>query len=179
MASLTNLTVNGNLIVTSDFNEGQTDMTEWTKLGHCVCEGEAPTPSDCRGTGLPYLHVRTPIPADYSVVGWIPMQLEVVGYHTYSGEKFHDFTAIMNVNGYDNGWYGSQIKINRGNAASEPFVYRSTNSYGGIRRVCFSVAKMNYCGTGFLWARWRTMSGYKGAYPWATYHTSDSTTPYF
>jgi hypothetical protein len=100
--------------------------------------------------------------------------LEVVGYHSYSGERWHDFKAIVNTTGDGNNtWYGSQIRVNTGNAASNPYVYRSTSTYGGYRRMCFAIGKISCCCTGNLWVRVWTNSGFRSQYAWAT-ETADT-----
>lgn len=168
-------TINGNFTSSTAILDGQSDMTEWTQLNHCVCPSSDGT-SDCLGNGRAYLHVRTPIPADNgaSGIGWGPYILEVVGYHSYSGERWHDFKAIVNTSGYtDNSFYGSQIKVNTGNASSNPYVYRSSSTYGGYRRMCFAVGKISCCCTGNLWVRIWTNSGYRADYAWAT-ETADT-----
>jgi hypothetical protein len=173
MATLTNLTVNGNLTGADYVRDINSDISEWQKISHCICDGSAY--SDCLGTGYPYLHVRTPWSAeDFGGMGWNPYMFEVVGYHTYSGEYWHDFRAIVNTTGDgNNSFYGSQVRVNRGNANSSPVVYRSTNTYGGHRRLCFSVGKMSCCCTGYFWARAWTNAGGRTSYPWATFHKSD------
>ena len=60
------------------------------------------------------------------------------------------------------------IGVNTGNANSQPYVYRSDNTYGGSRRMCFAIGKISCCCTGNLWVRIWTNSGYRSAYPWAT-----------
>jgi hypothetical protein len=177
MATLQTTTINGDLTGSTAILDQQSDMSEWYRLNHCICPADpAPAPSDCRGTGLAFLHVRTPIPAENNRgLGWNPYMIEVVGYHTYSGERFHDFAAIVNNNGYNNDFYGSQIKINRGNAASSPFVYRSASTYGGSRRLCFAVGKVSCCCTGYLWVRWNLLAGFRTDHPWGTFHASSNT----
>ena len=183
MANLQATTVAGNVTGTSYILDNSTDISEWYKLSHCICPGSGP--SDCLGTGLAYLHVRTPLPTTIAEgMGWNPYMLEVVGYHTYSAECFHDFRAIVNTNGYDDTWYGNQVRINRSGAgglmtpASSPYVYRSASTYGGKTRLCFAVRKYSCCCTGYLWVRWWTNAGKRADYSWATFH-SDSQTAYW
>ena len=173
-----NTTINGNMLGSTAILDQQSDKTEWYQMNHCICPGDpAPAPSDCRGTGLAYLHVRTPIPADASAgMGWNPYMLEVVGYHTYSGEKFHDFKAVVNTTGDGNNtFYGSYIRVNRGNAGSSPYVYRSANTYGGVRRMCFAVGKVSCCCTGNLWIKIWTNAGYRADYAWGSWHSNSNT----
>ena len=173
MASLVDTTVNGDLNINGNtYRTGGSNITPWQQLSHCVCPSSDGT-SDCIGNGRAYLHVRTPLPADNVVMGWNPIILEVVGYHTYSGENVHDFKALLNTNGYDNSWYGSQIKTNSSLTGSNPYVYRSTNTYGGYTRVCFAVNKISCCCTGNLWVRWWNNTSYFTDYPWAT-ETADT-----
>ena len=169
MAILQSTTVSGTVKGQSFLLDGQSDVSEWYQLNHCVCPASDGT-SDCIGNGRAYLHVRTPIPADAAAgMGWNPYMLEVVGYHSYSGERFHDFKAIVNTTGDGNNTFGgSYIRVNSGNAASNPYVYRSNNTYGGYRRMCFAVGKISCCCTGRLWVRWWTNSGYRTNYAWAT-----------
>ena len=169
MATLQSSSV-GTLRVTGHLHDTQSNASEWIKLSHCVCPAPDGT-SDCIGNGRAYLHVRTPIPADATIggIGWIPYMLEVTGYHTYSGERFHDFRAIANTTGDgNNNWYGSQVRVNRGNANSNPYVYRSSSTYGGYRRMCFAVGKVSCCCTGYLWIKFWYQRGYKANFPFAT-----------
>jgi hypothetical protein len=156
MASLVTTSVSGTLKVTGELlRSGNTDITSWYKLYHCESSGT-----------YSKIHVRTPLPADTSSLGWQPSILEVYGHHTYGGDKVHDFKALLNVNGYNNDWYGSQIMRNDG-YNSNPVVYRSTNTYGGKTRVCFSVNQASYCGNGWLFVRWWNNSAYYTDYAWA------------
>jgi hypothetical protein len=165
-------TINGNFTSSTAILDGQSDMTEWYQLSHCVCPSSDGT-SDCIGNGRAFLHVRTPIPTEQASVGWAPYLLEVVGYHTYSGERWHDFKAIVNT-AFDNGaggigsFYGSYIRVNTGNANSQPYVYRSAGTYGGSRRMCFAIGKVSCCCTGNLWVRIWQNGGFRAAHPWAT-----------
>lgn len=174
MANLVSSTFSGNLTGASFVLDGQSDMSEWYKLSHCICDGSAN--SDCLGTGYAYLHVRTPIPTKIADgMGWNPYILEVTGYHTYSGEYFHNFKAVVNTNGYNDDFYGSNVVINRGNAASSPYVYESASTYGGKKRLCFAVGKVSCCCTGYLWVRWWTNAGKRTDYSWGTFHANSNT----
>lgn len=168
MATLQATSVGTLRVENGHLHDKQTNTSEWIKFNHCVCPAPDGT-SDCIGNGRAYLHVRTPIPADNSAggIGWIPYMLEVTGYHTYSGERFHDFRAIVNNNGYDNGFYGSQVRVDRGNANSNPYIYRSNSTYGGYRRLCFAVGKVSCCCTGWLWIKFWYQRNYKANYPFA------------
>ena len=167
--------ITGDLTNSTAIIDGQSDSTEWYQLSHCVCPSSDGT-SDCIGNGRAYLHVRTPYPADNAAgIGWNPYLLEVVGYHSYSGERWHDFKAIVNNNGYDNTFYGSQIRVNTGNSNSNPYVYRSSATYGGYTRMCFAIGKISCCCTGNLWVRMWNMGGFRTSYAWAT-ETADTNT---
>lgn len=181
MASLQSTTLSGNLTGASYILDQNTDMSEWYKISHCICPGDpAPAPSDCRGTGLAYLHVRTPIPTKIADgMGWNPYILEVVGYHTYSGECFHDFKAVVNTNGYNDGFYGSYVRVDKSLSTSNPWVYESASTYGGKNRLCFAVRKVSCCCTGYIWIRWWTNAGKRTDYSWATWHSDSGTTAYF
>ena len=147
----------------------QSDVTPWWYSSHCA---NADSTSECNPTySCGWLHVRTPIRADTTMIGWQPVILHVVGFHSYSGERMSDWKALLNVNGSTNGWYGSQIMNDRGNGSSgpaEPYVYRSANEYGGHQRVCFSIRKIGCCCTGWLWVRWYNRASFWNDHPWAT-----------
>ena len=184
MASLQSSTIAGNLTGANYILDNSTDMSEWYILSHCICDGSQI--SDCLGTGHPWLHVRTPLPTKIADgMGWNPYIIEVVGYHTYSAECFHDFKAIVNTNGYDDSFYGSAVRINRSGAggamtpASSPYVYESSTTYGGKKRLCFAVRKYTCCCTGYLWVRWWTNAGKRTDYSWATFHSNSGTTAYW
>jgi hypothetical protein len=164
MADLQTTTINGKLTIAGSgliSSNSNANVTDWYKLYHCD------------GSGTTRLHVRTPLGAEYSPLGWNPAILEVHGYHTYDGEHVHDFKAVVNVNGYNNDWYGSQIKSNAG-FQSNPYVYRSNNQYGGVKRVCFAVDKMAGCQNGWLWVRWFNHSGWFNSYAWAVSSSYDN-----
>lgn len=166
MASLQGTTVNGLLTVTGQtVGTGNSNVAPWVQLSHC------PTQYTVANNRL---HVRTPIPGN--ALGWNPFILEVVGYHSYSGEVFEDFKAVINVNGSQgspNGWYGSQIFANNGTNTA-PYVYLSANTYGGEHRVCFSTNMITCCCTGNIWARWFNGAGYYNSFAWATASSNDS-----
>jgi hypothetical protein len=179
MASLLDTTINGGISGMSAIYDTSADATEWYKLSHCI--NQASGPSDNRGTGLPYLHVRTPWSTEASDgFGWNPWMIQVVGYHTYSGERFHDFKAVVNTTGDgNNSFYGSRIVVNTGNAASSPYVYRSANTYGGSRRLCFAIGKISCCCTGYLWVKAWKNAGRRADHPWATWFSNDNTAAYW
>lgn len=164
MANLVGTTINGKLTIAGTgliASASTANVTDWYKLYHCD------------GSGTTRLHVRTPLGAEYSPLGWNPSILEVTGHHTYGGEHVHDFKAVVNVNGYNNDWYGSQIRSDAG-YSSAPFVYRSTNQYGGVQRVCFAVNKEPGCQNGWLWVRWFNNAGWYNSYAWAVTSSNDN-----
>lgn len=165
MASLTDTTINGDLTINGHTYRSGGDITPWYQLSHCPAYTL---------TSTARLHIRTPLPADNVSMGWNPIILEAVGYHSYSGEFVEDFKALLNTNGYNNGWFGSQIMVNDSLANSQPYVYRSNNTYGGYTRVCLSVSQLYCCCTGNLWIRWWNGSGWFEDYPWATTSAYDS-----
>lgn len=165
MASLTDTTVSGDLTVNGWAYKSGPDLTPWKQMSHCPA---ATLSSQGR------LHIRTPLPADNAAMGWNPIILEVVGYHSYSGEFVEDFKALLNTNGYDNSWYGSQIAVNDSLANSQPYIYRSTNTYGSYKRVCFSVSQLYCCCTGNIWIRWWNGSTWFEDYAWASTSAYDS-----
>lgn len=167
MASLSTTNIDGKMTVANSgkiASNSNGNVTDWYKLYHCHDSNGATT----------RLHVRTPLGADYSPLGWNPAILEVHGHHTYGGEHVHDFKAVVNVNGYNNDWYGSQIRSDAG-YQSNPHVYRSTSTYGGIQRVCFAVDKYPGCHNGWLWVRWFNHSGWHDSYAWATTSSNNNT----
>jgi len=86
---------------------------------------------------------------------------------------------------YDDSFYGSAVRINRSGAggamtpASSPYVYESSTTYGGKKRLCFAVRKYTCCCTGYLWVRWWTNAGKRTDYSWATFHSNSGTTAYW
>lgn len=166
MANLQSTNITGKLTITGSFVRGSSDITGWTKLSHCYD---------------PYnrLHVRTPLPAD--VIENTNSILEIVGYHSYSGERVHD-TKIL-INSYP-GIVDGEVDINSNVISdlgynSNPIVYASTNLYGGKNRVCFSVDKLTCCCIGHLWVRWWNNSSYYADYAWATMGSNDNYTKVF
>jgi hypothetical protein len=103
--------------------------------------------------------------------------LEVIGFHTYSGEYTHYFKAIVNVDS------GNGVQVNKridlGNEDVKARVYRSSSQYGGRNRWCFSMRKVGCCCVGWFWVRWRMNSGYFEDYPWATLAYSDGSSNRF
>jgi hypothetical protein len=174
LQSITNTA--GGLKSTGNVWPAGSNQTPWYRLYHCA-DGTDTTPAYAGG----WLHIRTPYPATNAAsgIGWNPNIVEVVGFHTYSGEYTHDFKAIVNNSGYsDNTWYGSQIKVNKGNDSSTPVVYQSSSQYGGYQRVCIAVQKNGCCCVGWIWIRFWNNSGYWNSYPWATVGRASSTAYY-
>ena len=185
MANLQGTSVSGNLQVNGYIRRaGEEDVSPWWFASHCA---NATTTAECDPTyACGRLHVRTPLPADISSMGWNPIILEVVGYHSYSGERTSSWKALLNVNGSTNAWYGSQIMVDStaagnspdpsitGGNAADPYVYRSANTYGGKQRVCFAVNKIGCCCTGYIWVRWFNGSQWFNDYPWSTVGFGDS-----
>jgi hypothetical protein len=130
-----------------------------------------------------FLHVRTPIAADTSVLGWDPVILEVLGDEGVDSNNnladiHHEFKALLNVNGGNNDWYGSQIMNNSGQN-SNPFVYRSASTYGGKTRVCFAIPRKDPCANGNIWVRWWNKSNVHSDFAWATATSSSLTSSVF
>lgn len=162
MANLQATVVSGTLKVSGQMLNGtNSDQTPWYRISYT-------------GSTALYIHVRLPLPADTSYLGWNPSILEVMGFNGYSGDKCHDFKALLNVNGYNNDWYGSQIPMNDGYNSS-PSVYRSSSTYGGQTRVCFSVRQDQNGEPGHLFIRWWNNQGAWNSFAWA-YTTSNSAT---
>jgi hypothetical protein len=172
MANLVTTTISGtNPQVSGMVLTNRSDITDWYKIS--TCPG---------GTGT-HLHVRTPVPADTSVVGWNPIILEVIGNEGVDttgalADIHHEFKALVNVNGYNNDWYGSQIMSNSGQN-STPFVYRSSSTYGGVTRVCFSITRKSVCANGNIWVRWWNSRSAFSSFAWAVTTSDSSTTPSF
>lgn len=166
MASLQSTSVSGTLNVGGQMVQGSnSDITPWYKIYTSVDSNF-------------YLHVRTPLPADTSYLGWNPSILEVYGVMGNNGNALYDFKALVNVNGYNNDWYGSQIKMNKSYSGSTPVVYRSSSTYGGVTRVCYYVEISGTAGEKItMYTRWWNNSSAWNHYAWA-YTTSTSTGVY-
>jgi hypothetical protein len=174
MASLQDTTFSGGLVTANKIYPYGSGMSEWHRIYHCA---NADSTSECNPTySCGWLHVRTPFPATNAAsgIGWNPSILEVVGFHTYGGENTSDWMAITNNSGYaDNAWFGSQVRVNDGthqDAANQPYIYQSANTYGSYQRVCFSIRKSGCCCVGHLWVRYRNRGGsnYRTDSAWAT-----------
>lgn len=172
MATLTNTTVTNGTVNVSSIYSGSEGMTDWRNFYHCANSVDT---TECNPTySCGWIHVRTPIPATNAAsgIGWNPCMIEVVGYHSYSGQFFSDWKAVVNNSGYaDDNFYGSQVRVNTGNTQGSdgPVVYQSTNEYGGYKRVCFAMRKEGCCCNGWFWVRIRGGGGvgYRENYPWA------------
>lgn len=159
MANFKETLVNGSLEVLGKTNLSASDVTGWHKI-------------EFTGSTNNYMHVRTPLRAHSTHLGWNPCILQVTGQVGNSGQIIHDFKALVNTNGYtEDDFYGSQIPVDVG-TGSEPFVYQSTNAYGGYKRVCFSV-KQNVQEQGYLYIRWFNQWSAINDYPWG-YNTSNN-----
>lgn len=181
MATITSgSTINGLLRLNSGavLRQGQSDTTEWFQLNHCDNHSLIDGRQDTQGNGYPWLHVRTPMPANASAsIGWIPYMLEVTGYHGYpydSSHVTHHFKTVVNTTGDGNDTFYTDpaMRVLHQNAASAaigtPRVYRSTSTYGSYQRMCFAVPKISCCCTGKLWVRWWLKSAWRADYAWAT-----------
>ncbi len=174
MAVLSSLSANGTLTASSIVNTAQ-DYTPWYRIYHCV---DATDTSICNPVySCGYSHVRTPLPADTNGPTYIPTMLEVIGFHTYSGEYTHYFKSIINVDTSNN--FQANTRINLGNEDVAPRVYRSDGTYGGKRRVCFAMRKYGCCCVGWFWVRWRMNAGYFDDYAWGHAAYNNSTTNVF
>jgi hypothetical protein len=175
MAILTTTSVNGIISATGGVFPQGDGMTPWYRLYHCA---DATSTAICNPVfSCGWLHIRTPIPADAGsgefsgsptgTVGWNPSVLEVMGFHTYSGEHTHNFRAIVNTRGDGSNTFDVTIHSNVG-SNSNPSVYRSNSTYGGKRRVCIAVNKIGCCCVGWIWVRWRANTFARADHPWAT-----------
>ena len=167
MATFNNTTITGNMYSNSAVLDSFSDTTEWYRIDCCVGSGS-------------YIHVRTPWPANDASLGWIPYMLEVVGFGGGTANAYqYDFKAIVNTSGDGNNtWYGSQVKVGN-NITHAPYVYRSSSSYGGYSRMCFSIKRpYTTCPGGgtYVWVKIWEYSGYRTSYAWAVTSTSSSTT---
>jgi len=66
----------------------------------------------------------------------------------------------------------------------EPLFYKSSNTYGGYKRLCISMQKIGCCCVGWSWIRWwgnSTATGLWDNYAWATQGAANRTNtyPYF
>lgn len=175
MATLSSTTVNGTLKAASIVNTAQ-DYTPWYRISHCLNSDSSSICDPIWSCG--YIHVRTPLPADYnSGVTWTPSMLEVIGFHTYSGEYTHYFKAIVNVS--DTNTFAANVRINLGNTDVAPRVYRSDSQYGGKNRVCFAMRKYPCCCVGWFWVRWRKNASFFDDYPWGLTAYTDTATNRF
>ena len=156
MANLQSASITGLLTISNQYYQGgNSDITGWIKLSHCYD---------------PYsrLHIRTPLP--FAAISAKSSTIEVIGYHTYSGEHVHDFKYTVDNN---SGTFSAQ-KISDNGYESNPYVYLSTSQYNTQQRVCFAVDKVTCCCTGFLWVRWWNNASYYADYAWATMGANDT-----
>jgi hypothetical protein len=173
MAEFQSTTLNGNSISANYVWQSGSDVTPWMRLYHCA---DAPDASPSYSAG--YLHVRTPIPIEgYGAIQNIPTMLEIVGFHTYDGNLTHDSKTIINVNESDAFQYNVRVNVSYGSLA--PYLYKSTSTYGGYKRLCFSVRKEGCCCVGWLWIRWWMNSNLWNNYAWGQTGGASQTTSYF
>lgn len=171
MAVLSSLSVTGILRANSISNNGQ-QYTPWIRHHHCA---DAESTSICNPTySCGWMHVRTPLPADANVQN-IPSMVEVIGYHTYSGEYIQYFKGIVNTD--ENDSFQANVRVNCGNTT--PRFYRSDSTHGGKRRVCFAMPKVGCCCNGWFWVRWRMNESFWNDYPWGIAAGANSTTNRF
>jgi hypothetical protein len=140
-------------------------ITEWTAFTHCS------TPDNAN-----FLHIRTPIITDPSgsYGAYQPVAMEIYGYHNYAAENFHDCTVVVNTTASGN--FQANLRADNNNHSSLT-VYRSSSTYNGYNRICFSVPKNGCCCVGAIWVRFRWWNGLPtDNYAWGhtgTYSTAD------
>jgi hypothetical protein len=145
-------------------------MTEWYNILHCT--------NDTLDSAS-WIHIRTPIPADaLAGIGYQVYMMEVKGHHTYGGENAGQWQAIINTTAQGDGnSFTSVVRWNQGTYS--PFIYRSNNTYGGFRRMCFSMQKSGCCCLGWLWVRFNINNQYRDSFPWGKIGTNSQSTPAF
>ena len=175
MATLSSISASGNIQTGGILSTAQ-DYTPWYRIYHCADTDSTSICDPVYSCG--YIHIRTPLPADSSSgVTYLPSMLEVMGFHTYSGDYTHYFKCIVNVDSGNS--FTANMRINIGNETAGNRVYRSDNTYGGKRRVCFSMYKVSCCCAGWMWVRWRINSSFFNDYAWGVTAYSDGTTHRF
>jgi len=184
MASLQSIALGGNpLNVTGGIFQQGGGCTPWTRLYHC---GDCPSTADCNPTySGGYLHIRTPIPCEsYSSIRNVPFMFEIIAFHTYSGEYTSDFKFIINIDGSDNLESSGRVNAGSYGLSYEPYFYKSSSTYGGYKRLCFSVQKIGCCCVGWIWMRWwgdSTATNLWNHYSWGQTGAGNrtNTLPYF
>ena len=184
MANISSAALGGNsLAVSSGIVQTGGGCTPWMRLYHC---GDCPSTADCNPTySGGYLHVRTPIPCEsYSAIRNNPLMLELMAFHTYSGEYTSDFKTVVNIDGSDNLEYNVRVNAGSYGLSYDPYFYKSSNTYGGYKRLCFSTQKVGCCCVGWLWVRWwgnATAISLWNNYAWGQTGASQRTNtwPYF
>ena len=149
------LDVNGNVNVSGwiQANHAPSEFVQEFTTDHCTALDSAT-----------YMHIRTSIDADNI---WEPKIVEVKGFHSYLGEWFHDFKAIVNTpdaGGGAPGAFNYVISMNSGNDV--PVFYRTTAAFNGARRVAFVVRKLGCCCIGRIWVKIYHGSGGSDSTPW-------------
>ena len=172
MASLTDLSLNGNPITATSIYQSGAGLSPWVRLYHCA---DATDTSVCNPTySCGWLHVRTPIPIINTSYSFI---FEIVGFHTYDGGYTHDNKTSIVL--YSDGSVNANVRVNSGNAV-DPWFYPSNNTYGGYKRLCVSMQKVGCCCVGWVWFRWGPlMDSYWNDYAWATLGGAYQTISYF
>lgn len=170
MANLQSTTTSTYELIATEVYSPSSGVTPW----HMVYMCPSVTTTD-------WMHIRTPLPATNQSggSGWNPSIVEVKGSHSYSGEFTYDFQAVINSSGdAANNWYGSQIRINRGNTDGVirplPVVYKSTSTYSSYERVCIALPKIAGCYAGWSWIRWWNNTAILDTSAWATLGTTSS-----
>jgi len=129
----------------ASLHRGAERVTEWWTNSSC-------TSPDSAG----YMHVRMPVitdPAGYDNV-WSPIIIQIKYFHNYTGG--HNIVGHwkQNTNGSGSGGlYVAQIEGHQLGSAGVNF-YRSSNTYNGKYRLCFSIPKDGCCCVGRVWVRW-------------------------
>jgi|13_taG_2_1085334.scaffolds.fasta_scaffold06358_2 hypothetical protein len=132
-------------ISNASLHRGAERVTEWWTNTSC-------TSPDNAG----YMHVRMPVvsdPAGYDNV-WSPIIIQIKYFHNYTGG--HNIVGHwkQNTNGSGSGGlYVAQIEGHQLGSAGVNF-YRSSNTYNGKYRLCFSIPKDGCCCVGRVWVRW-------------------------
>jgi len=172
MQSSSGLVINGGITATGGLHMSGNAVSPWYRLYHCA---DAPDASPAYSAS--YLHVRTPFPIEWTLAGaFDPSILEVVGFHTYSGEYRHDFKATINVASSSNN-LTANVLSDTGNSYIR--IYASDNTYGGYKRLCFAVNKLGCCCVGWIWIRFWNKSNLWNHYAWATTGGATGTSNYF
>lgn len=190
MAYLTSLDTGGNpLTVNSGIYHTGGGASSWVRHLHC---GNARPEHDRSENNLypyagGYLHFRTPLPAEGSLIRGQTFQFEIVGFHTYGGSYMYDTKDILHVDGNDvfQVNYGSGAELTTYGVPTRHF-YVSHNTYGSYKRICVAIQKHGCCCVGWDWMRVRGSASLNGAwqnYGWGSTggweQTNDPANPFF